>query len=130
MELTQFIQKRVLAGNFPMSYVVPLSDFVWNLMVLDEKREVEFQKQIFKTTQKQRDMQMTPYMEQLMNNLCVAYYGETFEKIQENQKKLQLKLTQSILNLHFQFNMPANQIAKALDLDIDFVKQVIRDYKK
>ncbi|MFK7905720.1 MAG: hypothetical protein AB8B69_11375 [Chitinophagales bacterium] len=127
--LINFIRKRAEEGNFPKSVIVPLVQFVMNLMRLDKKRETQFQNKFYEPFKKENTMTVTAYDREIANGINLALYGETFEMMQEKLQKakeeaLQIKI-QTIQNLYFQAKMNKIDIASVMNVEVGFVEKVI-----
>ena len=134
--LVKFIKKRAEEGNFSESIVVPLVQFVINLMVLDPKRESQFQDVFYKPFKKTGKMTMTEYDKQIIDGMNMAYYGETREQGNERIKKelteqlLFKQNRQMALKLYYERKWQIAEIALFLDMKKEDVKQVIEDFGK
>jgi len=105
-------------------------------MVLDPKRESQFQDIFYKPFQKQGKMTMTEYDKQIIDGMNLAYYGETREQRDERIKKeLREKLLfeqnrKMALKLYFERKWKVVEIALFLGLEKDEVKRVIEEYSQ
>ncbi|MGB0930459.1 MAG: hypothetical protein ACPGVB_06775 [Chitinophagales bacterium] len=130
--LIDFIQKRVKAGNFPKSVIVPLVSFVMNLMRLDEKREILFKNHFYKTLKDKSMITLTDYDREIADVMNLALYGNTFAMMQDKLKKVEeaaMKTKmQTILNLYHQAKMTIEDIASVMVVEVNFVERVIREY--
>ncbi|MEZ4887595.1 MAG: hypothetical protein R3E32_22875 [Chitinophagales bacterium] len=126
--LVKFIRERAEESNFSEKIVVPLVQFVINLMVLDPKRESQFQDIFYKPFQKQGKMTMTEYDKQIIDGMNLAYYGETRE--QRDERLVKEKSLQMALKLYYERNWKVIEIALFLGLEKDEVKRVIEEYSQ
>ncbi|MEZ4887945.1 MAG: hypothetical protein R3E32_24670 [Chitinophagales bacterium] len=126
--LINFIRKRANAGNFPKTVIVPLVQFVMNLMRLDKKREVLFQEQFYKPLKDKNMLTPTAYDKEIADGINMILYGETFEMMQSRLEKELLKTkTQTILNLYYQAKMNKADIASVMNVELAFVEKVIEE---
>ncbi|MEZ4888761.1 MAG: hypothetical protein R3E32_28805 [Chitinophagales bacterium] len=129
--LIKFIKKRAEERNFPEYVIVPLVQFVMNLMVLDCKRESKFQEIFYKPFQKKDKMTMTEYDKQIIDGMNLAYYGETIEQREERKAKelLEKQNRQMVLKLFYEHKWEVINIALLLGVEKEFVEKVIEEYK-
>ncbi len=140
--LINFIRKRAIAGNYPQTIIVPLVQFVMNLMRLDKKREVLFQEQFYKPFKDKNMLTPTAYDKEIADGINMILYGETFEMMQKRLKKAEeaamkkakeaeeagMKAkVQTILNLYHQAKMTIEDIASVMVVEVAFVEKVLEE---
>ncbi len=147
--LINFIRKRAILGNYPQTIIVPLVQFVMNLMRLDKKREVLFQEQFYKPFKDKNILTPTAYDKEIADGINMILYGETFEMMQKRLEKEVKKAeetamkkakeveeaatkakVQTTLNLYHQAKMTIEDIASVMVVKVAFVEKVIKENEK
>lgn len=130
--------------NYSIEKTTELFIFVKDLMQLGAELEAEYDNFIIKHKKEEEMRVASKGMQDFMNRASIELYGRSIddtnaelqkskEALKFNQEALKDKeiiITRSIINLKDKMNLTASQIASILDIDVEFVNDVLSKLDK
>ncbi len=124
--------------NYNIEKTTELFIFVKELMQLNSDLENQFDNFVVEQLKNEEESMRvaSPSMHNFINLASIEFFGKSYdEAISESQKAISEKqeaqkvIIRSIINFHDKMSLNAEQIAKMLDLDTNFVIEVLEKYE-